>query len=87
MPFSLEFMFFGLVLDYFAGDAFVAGDIDHIYHCYKRYIWLGRFFTQQHNSATKKRKSVPEVSSLYRELEKRQKTLWHGSCGQGSEPY
>ena len=31
-----------LVLDYFASDAFVAGDIDHIYRCYKRCIWLGR---------------------------------------------
>lgn len=38
MPFSWEFLLFGsvcssvcsLVLDYFAGDAFVAGDIDHI---------------------------------------------------------
>ena len=34
MPFSLEFLLFGsvcsLVLDDFAGDAFVAGDIDHI---------------------------------------------------------
>ena len=30
MPFSLEFMLFRLVLDHFAGDAFVAGDIDQI---------------------------------------------------------
>ena len=34
MPFSLEFLLFGsvcsLVLDYFAGNAFVTGDIDHI---------------------------------------------------------